>query len=99
MATSSSSLACVRIAPMSSRTHYDSGVNDYLYVLTVGPKFEYTLPGFDVLAIDLRCMRVQGYNEDGELKVVDVFIRADPSLDRAYPAGMEVADGTSIDVS
>ena len=43
-------------------------------------------------------MRVQGYNGDGELKICDVFVRDDPSLDRAYPAGMEVTDETCIEV-
>ena len=94
------SLGSVRVAPVSSRTmHYDSGENDYMYVLSVSPKFEYVIPGFDVLAVDLRCMRVQGYNDTGELMVLDTFVRDDPSLDRIYPAGMEVTDATCIDVS
>ncbi len=74
------------------------GPNDYFYILSVGPKFEYVIPGFDVLAVDLRVMRIQGHGEDDQLIVCDVFVRDDPSLDRSYPAGMEVTDATCIQV-
>ena len=60
------SLANVRLVPLMSRLTEDMpGHKDYFYVLSVGPPFEYVIPGFDLLAVDLREMRVQGYDDEG----------------------------------
>lgn len=92
-------LSSVRIAPLSTRLREDTGKNDCLCILSVGSRFLYVIPGFDVLAVSLRVMRVQGYDAEGKLRVCDVFVRDDPSLDRIYPAAMEVTDQTCVDVS
>ena len=68
--------------------------NDYLYVVSVGPKFLYVIPSYDMLAVDLQVMRVQGYDHEGKLRVCDVFIRDNPSLKRVYPAAMTITDQT-----
>ena len=83
----------------TSRLLMDSGENDDLYIVSVGPKFLYVIPSFDVLAVDLQVMRVQGYDHEGKLLVCDVFIRDDLSLKRVYPAAMTITDQTCIEVS
>ena len=45
------SLANVRLAPPMSRLTEESSDKD---VVPVGPPFEYVIPGFDLLAVDLR---------------------------------------------
>ena len=93
-------LANVWLAPLTSRLTKDMPDHkDYFYVLSVGAPFEYVIPGFDLLAVDLREMRVQGYDDEGQLRVLDVFARADPSLNRVYPAQMEVTDQSCVEVS
>ena len=92
-------LASVRVAPKSDRSVQNEPSNGDLYILSMGPKFQYVIPSFDVLAVDIRLTKVQGQNEDGGLKVFDMFIRDDPSLDRTYPAELAIADVTCVHVS
>ena len=66
--------------------------------MSVGPKFEFVIPSLDVIAVDLRSMKVQGYTVEGELRCCDYFVRDDSSLDRIYPATMEVTNGTVVEV-
>ena len=66
-------------------------------VLSISPKLEYGIPGFGILAVDLRCMKVHGYDEAGELMFLDAFV-CNPSLDHIFPAGMEVTDASCSDV-
>ena len=91
-------LGCIMLTANPSRLHYDKAMNDYIYVMSVGPKFEFVIPSLDVIAVDLRSMKVQGYTVEGELRCCDYFVRDDPSLDRIYPATMEVTNGTVVEV-
>lgn len=54
----------------SHLTEETTGQNDYFYMLSVGPPFEYVIPGYDLLVVDLREMRVQGYDYEGQLKLI-----------------------------
>ena len=40
----------------------------------------YRIPSFPVITVELRLIRYQGYLTDDQVKVVDGFIRDDPSL-------------------
>ena len=72
--------------------------NDITCVLSVGMNFLYVLPGFDVLAIELRHLKVKGFPKDNTENVYDVFIKTDASLCRSYPTGMIIKDLTIIKV-
>ena len=74
-----SNLSCVSFADLSSRPSYvpdDNESDDRFWVLTLGPSFRYVIPSFDVLAVELRQMRVGG-DSKGVGQVYDIFIRAD----------------------
>ena len=93
--------ASVFLAPASSRPrdHSDGNEdNDEVCILTLGDPFRYTISSFDVIAIELRQLRMKGYNTDGEELTFNAFIRNDPSLNRSYPAWMTITDGTAIDI-
>ena len=68
-------------------------------VLSLTPPFFYVIPNFDVLQVELRHMRVKGYDSNGEEQVYDLFIRNDPSLCRPYPVCIVIKDGTLVKVS
>ena len=73
-----SNLSCVSFADLSSRPSYvpdDNEPDDRFWVLTLGPSFRYVIPSFDVLAVELRQMRVGG-DSKGAGQVYDIFIRA-----------------------
>ena len=74
-----SNLSCVSFADLSSRPSYvpdDNEPDDRFWVLTLGPSFRYVIPSLDVLAVELRQMRVGG-DSKGAGQVYDIFIRAD----------------------
>lgn len=66
-------------------------------VLECGEVIFYTIPSFSVLTVKLRKIKYQCNVPDATgnpvVKVVDGFIKDDPSLNRPYPA--EVAVGSS----
>lgn len=94
----SKSLSCVSFAELSCRPSYvpdDDEPDDRFWVLILGPSFRYTIPSFDVLAVELRKIRVGG-NSKG---VYDIFIRDDASLTKqTCPALMTVKDYMNIKV-
>ena len=96
-----SNLSCVSFADLSSRPSYvpdDNEPDDPFWVLTLGPSFRYVIPSFDVLAVELRQMRVGG-DSKGAGQVYVIFIRADDvSLMKNYPALMRVKDYLNIEV-
>ena len=72
-------VACVFHAPRTDRPWYDPVIeaqpDDEVLVLAVGLQFRYTIPSFDVLAVELRQIKVKGYTSEGEEKHYDIFIR------------------------
>lgn len=63
---------------------------DSVPVLECGEVYSYTIPGFSVITVSLRRLRYQCIMPDQSIKVVDGFVRDDPSLQRVYPAEMMV---------
>ena len=69
-------------------------------ILSAGEKFLYVLPGFDILGIELRHIKVKGFGLIGaEEENFDLFIKNDASLCRSYPAAIVVKDITVVKVS
>ena len=66
-------------------------------VLSAGIKFLYFLPGFDVLGIELRHIKVKGFGKTGK-DTFDMFIKNDTSLLRSYPAALMIKDLTVVPV-
>ena len=95
-------LTAAYFASKSSRPHYDPSTDDEpddcVCVLSVGMPFRYVIPSFDVIAIEMRQLRMKGYTPGGEERNYDIFIRIDPSLCRQYPVWMVIKDGTVIEV-
>ena len=94
-------LTAAYFASKSSRPHYDPSTDepdDCVCVLSVGMPFRYVIPSFDVIAIEMRQLRMKGYTPEGEERNYDIFIRNDPSLCRQYPVWMVIKDGTVIEV-
>jgi hypothetical protein len=93
-------LACVSVSELSSRPSYvGDDDDDQFWVLHVGPSFRYVIPSFDVLAVELRRIRVGG-DRNGAGQVYDIFIRGnDVSLtNKVYPALMTAKDYMNIEV-
>lgn len=74
--------------------------NDHcISVVAVGSKFLYVLPGFDVLAVEMRHIQTKGSGTIGkEEDTYDLFIKNDASLSRTYPCEMLIKDLTIIKV-
>ena len=95
--------ACVFPAPRLTRVCYDPTIdankpNDEVLVLSVGQLFRYNIPGFDLLVVELRKMKVKDYTLEGEEKHYDIFIRNLLSFTRVYPVWMAIRDATIVDV-
>ena len=58
-------LATAYFAPKTSRPQYDPSADDEPHdcvcVLSVGEPFRYVIPSFDVIAIEMRQLKVKGY--------------------------------------
>ena len=68
-------------------------------VLSLGKPFKYVIPSFDVLCVELRLIRVEGVNDDGQNQIYDIFIRNDPDLNRVYPTWMSAMDVCIVEKS
>ena len=95
------SLTSVSVAPLRTRPSYVQGMEDdpedCFDVVSIGPPFSYVIPSFEVLAVELRQMKILG-QLDGVEKHHDLFIRNEASLCRSYPARMTVKDVVVIEV-
>ncbi len=92
-------LASVFPAPKSSRPLHDPASDDEPNdCVSLGKPFRYTIPSFDVLAVELRQMRIKGHTPDGEEQVYDFFVRNDPTFEKPHPAWMEITDATLVEV-
>ena len=94
----SQAIACVFQAPRSDRLLHDLDLGRVL-VVCVGPPFLYTIPSFDVLAVEMRQIKVKTYSSEDEEKHYDMFIRNLPSFTRLFPAWMAVRAATVVNVS
>ena len=97
-------LSSVSATSLQSRPYYVQGMeddpDDIFNVVSVGPPFQYVIPSFDVLAVELRQMRIVGRHQvTGVEKQYDLFVRNEASLCRSYPARMTVKDVLLIQVA
>ena len=90
----------VYFAPKSLRPFHDPAMDeepdDCICVVSLGAPFRYVIPGFVVLAVELRQMRVKGYDAMGEERTYNVFVRNNLSLNWSYPVWMEIKDAAVI---
>ena len=78
----------------------DAQLKEKIAILSVGVPFAYTLPYFDVLAVELRQVKVERQlNDAATTERFDAFIRSDASLDCSYPMSVFVTDAFLIEVS
>ena len=93
----------VYLSPKSARYNkvgVDLCEDHIVCVVAVGLKFLYVIPGFDVLAVELRHIQVKGSLKIGDPEeTFDLFIKNDYSLKRTYPCEMIMNDVTVIKVS
>ena len=62
--------------------------------LECGELYEYSVPSFPVISVELRRMKYESIMPDGKsTKVVDGFIREDTSLKRSFPADITIGEG------
>ena len=103
MADEEDVIECVHFVPKEFRPgdKFNSDEeDDEVWVDSVGDPFMYVIPSFDVLAVELRLIRISGYSRiDGEEKHFDLFIKNHGSLCRPYPSLMTIKDYTLIEVS
>jgi len=74
--------------------------NDHcVSVLSVGEKFVFVLPGFDVLSVELRHIWIKGTAKIGRPEeTYDLFVRNDFDLSRRYPCEMILKEVTIVKV-
>ncbi len=62
--TESNTLSSVLETPIAHRPSFDlysaTNESDFFFVISLGQSFCYPIPSFDVLAVELRPMRIQG---------------------------------------
>jgi len=76
-----------------------SDKDDVVSVTAVGESFMYVIPNFDVFAIELRPVEINGYSMRRRATLTyDLFIRNHTSLDREYPSKLTIKDVTVIEV-
>jgi len=72
----------------------------FVTVVWVGSKFLYVLPGFDVLAVELRHIQIKGTSRVGdEESIYDLFIKNDSSLSRPCLCELLLKEVTVVKVS
>ena len=104
VAVSSSSTACVAYAPRNTRMLYDKAADkqpyDMVQVLSLGSPFLYNIPSFDLLSVEMRQVRINGYTAEDKQVQYDIFVcnHSASDLDRVYPWWMTIKDATIIEV-
>ena len=58
--------------------------------------YSYVVPSFPVFAVNLRHIKYQMTDENGQVQTFDGFIRECPSLKRSYPAIVRVEIGSKF---
>ena len=86
---------------MSPKLHQgmEDDPEDVFDVVSVGQPFRYVIPSFDVLAMEVRKIKIVGQHRlSFEEKCYDLFIRNNSSLIRPYPARLTVTNLVVIEV-
>ena len=89
VATDISALFLVMIEFVSYKTA-DGELWNSIPLLECGATCLYTIPEFSVITVKLRRVKFQCFMPNHTTKVIDGFIRDDPSLDRVYPTEVMV---------
>ena len=71
---------------------------DVYCIVKFGRTYSYTIPSFSVITVKLRHAVIQ-YEDNGLLKLTDVFFREDPSLNIQTPVSAMISDACVVDVS
>lgn len=70
-----------------------------MIILSIGEQFKYIIPNFEVLAVNMRQVKLERESEETGLdEQFDAFIRDDEWLRRSYPAYVDVTDAFIIKV-
>ena len=73
--------------------------DDMVWVTSLGDPFMYVIPSFDIIALELRRMKIRGYGRSGgKERSLGLFVRNDASLCQMYPSMMVIKDVTIIKV-
>ena len=89
VATDISALFLVMVEFVSYKTA-DGELWNSIPLLECGATCLYTIPEFSVITVKLRRVKFQCFMPNHTTKVIDGFIRDDPSLDRVYPTEVMV---------
>ena len=67
-------------------------------ILSIGEKFKYVIPDFEVLSVNMRQVKMEKESEEGLDEIFDAFIRDDQWLRRSFPLYIDVNDAFFIKV-
>ena len=93
---SSGSSSCRRSSSSSS----SSQTRETVDIIRIGHNFQYTIPSFSVVKIELRHAVISVW--DGSLRKVkhlDVFLRESPDIASKVPCSIEILESCDVDVS
>ena len=68
-------------------------------IKNTGPKFNYKVPSFSVIEVELSQAEIQVVKESGRVTTYDVFVKADPSLEKEVPFCLVVEHSCIVPVS
>lgn len=74
-----------------------AGGSEDLVILTAGKPFQYLLPHFEILAVNLRKIEIERVFDEETLKF-DAFIRSDSNFNMNCPVLVSVIDSFIIEV-
>ena len=88
----------VGLSSPRSSTPQPDGNKSLVCVLKYGDTYQYTIPSFSVLSVQLRHAVIQAI-ERGNPVVLDIFISEDPLLNVSLPHELAIDEACIVDVS
>lgn len=76
----------------------DTHSSDIMYVLNFGRSYKYTIPGFSVIAVQLRHAKIQKISRSGEVKLFDVFFNEEITSEMHPLTSVEVIESCFVEV-
>ena len=77
----------------------EGSIEERMIILSIGEPFKYIIPNFEVLAVNMRQVKLERESEvTGLDEQFDAFIRDDEWLHRSYPAYIHVTNAFIIKV-
>lgn len=77
---------------------YQESSTASMCVVKLGNSYEYTIPGFSVITVQLRHAKIQKISGDGEVKLFDVFFNNEITSGMHPPTGVEVIESCFVEV-